>query len=76
MSGRLGRRDQSRARRGSPLSPPPSSPGFAAASTPSTGRPASIQASSPPRSGRMRVKPCCLSFVATRAAEASFGHVQ
>jgi hypothetical protein len=49
---------------------------LAASSSLSTGMPASIQASRPPSSGRMRRKPCCLSLPATRADEASFGQVQ
>ena len=48
----------------------------AASTAPSTGKPASIQASSPPSKGRMRVKPCCLSLPATRADVASLGQVQ
>ena len=42
----------------------------------STGNPASIQPSSPPASGRTFVYPLSMSMRATRAAEASFGHVQ
>ncbi len=47
-----------------------------ASSSPSTGRPASTQASSPPASGRTLVNPLSISARATRAAEASLGHVQ
>ena len=42
----------------------------------STGCPASIHASSPPRSGRTRTKPLFIRIFATCAAEASLGHVQ
>src|SRR5438105_2672029 len=43
---------------------------------PSTGYPARTQASNPPASGLTNVNPRSISMRATRAAEASFGHVQ
>src|SRR5437867_11987258 len=43
---------------------------------PSTGYPASIHASNPPASGRTGSNPFSISMRATRAADASFGHVQ
>src|SRR5581483_6837633 len=42
----------------------------------STGYPASSHASKPPASGRTGLNPRSISMRATRAAEASFGHVQ
>lgn len=42
----------------------------------SIGRPCKRQASKPPASGRTRAKPSCLSWLAMRAAEASFGQSQ
>jgi hypothetical protein len=44
--------------------------------TSSTKWPDSIQASRPPSRGRTFLKPLCIRARATRAAEASFGHVQ
>ena len=44
--------------------------------TSSTGYPASIHPSSPPVRGRTLVYPLSINMRATRAAEASFGHVQ
>ena len=42
----------------------------------STSKPAATQASRPPSSGRTSVNPRSMRRRATRAAEASFGHVQ